>query len=228
VTLQPAVRRLSSSPLPPRARRRAALGLTIAAAGLGCALWPSAGGGAPAPPGPGPLGPEGVPIPAGKPLAAPGRLTPGTTIDGIRCAPLEQLAFHVHAHLTIFIAGTARRVPAGVGIGLPLEGQATPVGAFVTGGSCISWLHTHAADGIIHIESPDQRRYTLGQFFDLWRLPLGPSRIGPVRGRVTAFLNGRRSKGDPRSLPLGAHSQIQLEIGQPLIAPQLIRFPRGL
>jgi hypothetical protein len=102
------------------------------------------------------------------------------------------------------------------------------VGAFVTGGSCIAWLHTHSADGIIHIESPDERSYSLGQFFDLWRLPLGRSRIGPARGRVTAFLNGRRYKGDPRSLPLRAHSQIQLEIGQPLIAPQLIRFPQGL
>ena len=169
-----------------------------------------------------------MPIPAGKALAPPGRLTPGTTIDGIRCAPLEQLAFHVHAHLTIFIAGTARPVPAGVGIGPPLTGQMTPVGAFVTGGSCISWLHTHAADGIIHIESPDERTYRLGQFFDLWRLPLGPTRIGPARGRVTAFLNGRRYGGNPRSLPLGAHAQIQLEIGRPLIAPQLIRFPQGL
>jgi len=169
-----------------------------------------------------------VPIPAGRALAPPGRLTPGTTIDGIRCAPLEQLAFHVHAHLTIFIAGTARPIPAGVGIGPPLTEQMTPVGAFVTGGSCISWLHTHAADGIIHIESPDERTYRLGQFFDLWRLPLGPTRIGTARGRVTAFLNGRRYGGNPRSLPLGAHAQIQLEIGQPLIAPQLIRFPQGL
>ena len=29
------------------------------------------------------------------------------------------------------------------------------------------WLHTHAADGIVHIESPVDRTYTLGNFFDV-------------------------------------------------------------
>jgi hypothetical protein len=29
-----------------------------------------------------------------------------------------------------------------------------------------TWLHTHAADDIIHTESPVNRTYTLGEFFD--------------------------------------------------------------
>jgi hypothetical protein len=41
---------------------------------------------------------------------------------------------------------------------------------------------THANDGIIHIESPVQRTYTLGQFFDVWQQPLSPTRVGPAPG----------------------------------------------
>jgi hypothetical protein len=33
---------------------------------------------------------------------------------------------------------------------------------------CIYWLHTHDGTGIIHIESPIKRDFTLGQFFDIW------------------------------------------------------------
>jgi len=45
------------------------------------------------------------------------------------------------------------------------------------------WLHTHAADGIIHTESPVERTYTLGDFFDIWGQPLGRHQVGrhPIR-----------------------------------------------
>jgi hypothetical protein len=98
----------------------------------------------------------------------------------------------------------------------------------VAGGSCFAWLHTHAADGIVHIESPIQRAYTLGNFFDVWRQPLGPRRLGSATGKVTAFLDGRRYHGDPRDIPLTAHAQIQVDIGQPAVTPESIRFPPGL
>jgi hypothetical protein len=49
------------------------------------------------------------------------------------------------------------------------------------------WLHTHAADGIIHIESPIRRIYTLGDFFDVWGEQLGPNQVGTLRGPVVAF-----------------------------------------
>jgi hypothetical protein len=42
---------------------------------------------------------------------------------------------------------------------------------------------------------------------------------------VTAIVNRRVWTGDPRRIPLDAHSQIQLEVGKPLVAPQQIRFP---
>jgi hypothetical protein len=95
-------------------------------------------------------------------------------------------------------------------------------------GSCFYWLHTHAADGIIHIESPIERAYTLGNFFDVWGQPLSSSRVGPAAGPVTAFYDGERYDGDPRAIPLTAHAQIQLDLGRPLVAPAAIAFPAGL
>jgi len=98
----------------------------------------------------------------------------------------------------------------------------------VGGGSCFYWLHTHAADGIIHIESPIERTYTLGDFFDIWGQRLGPARVGPVAGRVTAIYDGRLFGGNPRDIPLTRHAQIQLEVGAPLVSPSAIAFPQGL
>jgi hypothetical protein len=176
----------------------------------------------------GPLGSEGVPVPPGRPLARARAPAPDGTVDGISGAAGEQLAFHIHAHLTVFVAGSPRRIPYGVGIAPPLEVAPTPRGTFVVGGSAFFWLHTHAADGIIHIESPIVRTYTLGNFFDIWHEPLSPARVGPVKGRVTAFFNGRRYLGNPRGIPLLAHAQIQLDVGRPLVAPETIDFPPGL
>jgi hypothetical protein len=177
---------------------------------------------------PGALGSEGVPVPQARALAPAGAPAGGRTVDGIQSAPLERLAFHIHAHLTVFVRGRARQVPYGIGIEPPLQVQLTPHGPFAVGTSGIAWLHTHAPDGIIHIESPIRTRFTLGQFFDVWGQPLGPRRVGPARGMVTAFYNGRHFLGDPREIPLTAHAQIELAVGRPLPALVSIAFPRGL
>jgi hypothetical protein len=178
-------------------------------------------------PAPGPLGPEGVPIPAGPPLAGTATAATGQPVDGISCQTSEQTIFHIHAHLTIFVNGSARQVPAAIGIP-GAQATATAQGPFIETGTCFYWLHTHAADGIIHIESPVQRTYTLGNFFDIWGQPLGTDRAGPAAGHVTALYNGQVYLGNPRDIPLTAHAQIQLMVGTPLIAPQQITFPSGL
>jgi hypothetical protein len=174
------------------------------------------------------VGPEGVPIPEAKRLAASGWLTLGESRDGISCEPIERLAYHIHIHLTIFVNGRPRLIPYGVGIAPPRMGINTPNGFFVGSGNCFAWLHTHASDGIIHVESPAQKTYTLGDFFDIWHERLGPARIGPATGPLTAFYNGRYYNGDPRAIPLLKHAQIQLDLGKPLIAPETISFPNGL
>jgi hypothetical protein len=173
-------------------------------------------------------GPEGVPIPRAPVLAHARLLVPGEQIDGITCQTNTQVLFHIHAHLTIFVRGVARQIPAGVGIAPPYEVQETPVGAFVAGASCFMWLHTHSADGIIHTESPIKRIYTLGDFFDIWGQPLNRHQVGSAHGHVAALFNGRVFTGNPRRIPLLAHAQIQLDVGGPLIPPEEITFPQGL
>jgi hypothetical protein len=176
---------------------------------------------------PGPLGPEGVPTPNAAPAAGTARKAGGEPVDGTECSSTEQVLFHIHAHLTIFVSGAARQVPYGIGIPNP-QTEATPQGPFVGNGSCFYWLHTHAADGIIHIESPVRRTFTLGDFFDIWGQPLSATQVGPTKGTVTAIYNGQRYEGNPRNIPLSAHAQIQLDVGRPLVAPETITFPGGL
>jgi hypothetical protein len=174
-------------------------------------------------PAPGATGPENVPIPAAPALAATSPATAGQAIDGIGCDTSEQTLFHIHTHLTIFVNGQQRQVPAGIGIPGAVATQ-TPQGPFIDSGTCFYWLHTHAADGIIHIESPVKRTYTLGEFFDEWEQPLSSSQAGPARGKVTVIVNGQVFKGNPREVPLGSHENLQLEVGSPLVAPETINW----
>jgi hypothetical protein len=148
----------------------------------------------------GPTGPEGVPIPGAAALTGTATSATGHAVDGIGCQTSEQTLFHIHAHLTVFVNGVPRQVPAAIGI----------------------------PGAIVHIESPVHRVYTLGDFFDEWGQPLGPGQVGPAKGHVTAIYNGKVYQGNPRDIPLTAHAQIQLEVGTPLVAPVSITWPSGL
>jgi hypothetical protein len=178
-------------------------------------------------PAPGPTGPEGAPVPSAAPLAGVATAAHGQRVDGIGCQTNEQSLFHIHAHLTVFVNGSPRQVPAAIGIP-GASAQNTARGTFISNGNCFYWLHTHAADGIVHIESPVHRTYTLGDLFDEWGQPLGPGQAGPAKGHVTVIYNGKLYQGNPRDVPLNAHAQIQLEVGTPLVAPESITWPGGL
>ena len=218
----------------------AAVGITIAATSGGSSSSPGTGSTPslklaalstlgtlkPAPPS-GSTGPEGVPVPSAPPLTGTATKARGQKVDGIGCDTSEQTLFHIHAHLALFVNGSPRQVPAGIGIP-GATGQNSPQGEFISNGKCFYWLHTHAADGIVHIESPVHRTYTLGNFFDEWGQPLGPNQVGPAKGHVTAIYNGKVYQGNPRDIPLHAHAQIQLEVGTPLVSPESITFANGL
>lgn len=93
------------------------------------------------------------------------------TIDGIQCNNVEQLVFHNHAHLDIFINSQPYTIPSQIGIT----------------DKCFYWLHTHDESGVIHIESPVARNYTLGQFLDIWH---NKSSSAPI---FTDILNGKNT-----------------------------------
>lgn len=117
----------------------------------------------------------------------------------------EALAFHTHQHLQVYVHGRQVPVPAGIGIS-PQDGL-------------ITVLHTHEADGVIHVEAPQPHRYTLGQFFRLWGVRLTPHclatecRTGQTQVRV--FVNGEVVTGDPRNIPLVDGDTIIVTYGTP-------------
>ncbi len=167
----------------------------------------------------GALGPEGIPLGRGDKLAPRANAAPGQTVQGVQCQDGEQTVTHVHTHLTIFVNGKPMFIPYGIGIP-GFQAVSTPSGPFVETGSCFYWLHTHATDGIIHIESPSTTlTFHLGQFFAEWGQTLSTSQVGVYQGHVTVFFNGKLYKGDPSNLPLGYHYQIQLDVGTPIVAP---------
>ena len=161
------------------------------------------------------------------PLASVSTTLNGSAVDGIQCQSKEQLAYHIHAHLAIFVNGKSRSMPEGVGVAPPRREVSTDAGPYVEGGSCFYWLHTHTADGIIHVESPTESAYTLGQFFAGWGQPLNAMQVGPESGPVIAYVNGQRYTGDISAITLTAHELIQLDVGTD-VAPQQFTFPPGL
>jgi hypothetical protein len=168
-------------------------------------------------------GPEGIPLEQGPALAPAGTTTQGATVDGVKCEPSEQVVYHIHAHLQVYVDGQPRTLPAAIGMVGPVSEQ-TPYGPFYGAQQCYYFLHTHATDGIIHIESPSQRIYTLGDFFDEWNQPLSGTQVAGDRGKVTAFVDDKPWTKSPRDIPLLPHESIQLDVGKPTVAPHEISF----
>jgi hypothetical protein len=133
-------------------------------------------------------------------------------INGITCDAGEQLAFHIHSHLAVFVNGEAQKIPQGVGVG----------------SSCIYWLHSHTSDGIIHMEAPTERAFTLGDYFAIWGQPLSATQVATATGAVTAYVDGKPFTGNPTTIPLAAHTLVQLDVGTPAPAPVGFDFPSGV
>lgn len=129
----------------------------------------------------------------------------GIPIDGIHCNQMEGAVEHIHAHVQIFDHGRPVQIPAQVGID--------------SIGQCLYWLHTHTPDGIVHVESPEKRTFSLGNFFDIWGRELSGSQVATAHGKVTVTVNGMRYNGDPRFIRLADHEEIVLQVGTPLGKP---------
>jgi hypothetical protein len=164
------------------------------------------------------LGFEKVPIEQGAAIAPASTTGTGKVDNLIQCLGSEQLAYHIHVHLAVFVSGQPRALPAGIGIPGSQVKSYPQYGPVAVGGSCIYYLHTHAPDGIIHIESPTQRIYTLGQFFDEWHQPLSSTQIGTIHGTISWTVNGKPWTKDPRAIPLTPHAVLQASVGQPAVA----------
>ena len=152
----------------------------------------------------------------------------GQNIDGVSSNQMEQLAYHIHAHLAIYVNGTQKTVPYGIGIEQPWTMDPNSGSTeFVDAGAAFYYLHTHDDTGVIHIESPTNVEYTLGQFFAEWNQTLSSTQIGSNTGAVTTFVNGAKYAGDPSTIKLTAHEVIQLDLGK-VVGFQPYTFASGL
>lgn len=148
------------------------------------------------------------------PVLASAAVLDGSPVDGIPAGPMTADGYHVHAHLTLYVNGTEKWVPAGVGVVRPIVLDPTRPDPTITEAHGFYWLHTHDESGVIHAEAPTRQDFTLGQFFDLWGQPLDRHEAGPAKGDVTAWVDGKRYDGDPRTVALGDHTRVQLNVGQ--------------
>ncbi|MEC5404594.1 hypothetical protein VOM14_03285 [Paraburkholderia sp. MPAMCS5] len=130
----------------------------------------------------------------------------GADVDGLTCAANMSELYHVHAHLAIVNNGQWLALPMNVG----LLSQ------------CSYEMHTHDQTGIIHIETPNVKTYTLGQFFDIWGQPLTSTNVAGVTGNVVAYINdngdSRRYMGDLRNIELTSMRDVTLQIGTPPVS----------
>ena len=131
---------------------------------------------------------------------------------------------HIHTHLSLFYRGEQIAIPEAIGIVKPYEVK----NGFVTPVKAIYWLHTHDATGIIHVESPDDRAYTLANFFHIWGQPLTTTTVAGLQGPVRAYVNGKLVSGDPGTIVLQPHAEITLVVGEPAVTPPSYVFPEGL
>jgi hypothetical protein len=136
----------------------------------------------------------------------------------------EQLQYHVHSHLDVFINGRKVRIPAGIGIdihGSDVHEFPMPDGSIAYGGiahgckkACISSLHTHDDTGILHTETKTPTPNTLGQFFVEWGVRLSKTCIGSYCSRVQFWVNGKRYAGEPGKIRLANKTEIAVVVGR--------------
>ena len=137
-----------------------------------------------------------------------------------RLAPLglsqlgaEGTVLHIHQHLDLYVNGKKVTLPALIGI---------------YDNSYLTELHVHDNSGVIHVESPVQKTFTLGQLFGEWGVKLTANCVGSYCGHVKWWVNGTRITGDPAQLDLRAHQEIVIAAGPPpLVVPKSYKFPAG-
>jgi hypothetical protein len=94
-------------------------------------------------------------------------------------------------HLDVYKDGVPVIVPPNLGIDFK-TGDAAP-------------LHTHLANGILSVETTERRRYSLGQVFTIWNVPLAGA---------TAYVNGVAAP-DAAGVELADLQEIAVVFGKP-------------
>jgi hypothetical protein len=157
------------------------------------------------------------------PWPAPASVPVGARAAGLPPPAGPGAVVRFAVHLDVIVDGRRVTVPPGIGV----DRRDRQVAA----------LYTSDDSGIIHVDSgSDQGVFTLGQFFDLWQVALGPRRLGGLqatrRDPVTVYLNGSRVTGPPGSVMLTPHQEIAVTCrpgsGFRTAVPAGYAFPPGV
>lgn len=137
----------------------------------------------------------------------------GQPVGDVGC--LVNINYHVHALVSIYKDGVRQGLPDNVGRS-----------------GCTYELHTHDATGVVHIEANAPKRFTLGQFFAVWRQPLLASGTAGLPGPIRFYLIDNETltpyTGDPGEIELTRHREIVIVSGtSPATLPRY-RWPSGL
>jgi hypothetical protein len=134
------------------------------------------------------------------------------TALGLPVLGSEATTIHHHDLLQVFIHGKEVTVPALVGID--------------ESAGYLTSLHTHDTSGIIHVESPTPRTFTLGEVFDVWGVRFTPSCVGGYcssdSDQLRVYVNGKAVGGDPRTIELTQHEDIVVVFGSTAELPDPI------
>ncbi|ORB49318.1 hypothetical protein BST43_23640 [Mycobacteroides saopaulense] len=146
------------------------------------------------------VGAKGTP-----PWPAPADASAAADAAGLPMARMEGTVQHIHAHLDVQVDGQPVPVPANIGVDVHR--------------GTMSALHTHDATGVIHIESPVRRQFSLGELFTEWQVSLAADHIGGLHAgagkQLRVLLNGVPQTGNPAAITLAAHDQIAIIYGTP-------------
>jgi hypothetical protein len=107
------------------------------------------------------------------------------------CVQHETLQSHIHVTFVPVLDRNPSQLPADIGI--------TP--------DCMRPLHTHASDFTIHVESPGNEEWTMGDFFRAW------GDDNPYEGLETASVsvNGERYEDDYSGIVLEGKMRVIID-----------------
>jgi hypothetical protein len=139
-----------------------------------------------------------------------------SAVDGISCDSSAHTNFRMAVHLSMVINGQQVDIPNGIGAAPDY--------------SCLYWLHTSINNsptastirnivkkiqkGVIYVEAPAERAFTLGNFLDIWSHRFSTmgytSMLDQMGPGWQVYVNGKPYTGDFHTIPLTSHALITL------------------
>ncbi|AIF84733.1 hypothetical protein NTE_02691 [Candidatus Nitrososphaera evergladensis SR1] len=117
----------------------------------------------------------------------------------------KPMVMHIHPKLSLLVGGQETQVPQNIGIDKTLWNDHS-LDSFGMQG--MAPLHTHDTSGTIHVESNEQRDYTLGQLLDIW----GVMSDSKYAGKEVKVIADGSPVPDFKNLVLKDGQEIRLEV----------------